>query len=111
MNFKSKHLICEELRKWFESGKYTQKSLEYELKISQAHLSKLFRATYSGYTDSFIKLCNYANVDVYDRHIYDPLEDEDLKHTLRVAIGDSREKAQIVNKLVKALGGVSWGLH
>lgn len=111
MTPKNKYELCQALDKWFKSHAYTQEMLAEKLGVSQAHVSKLLNPNYKSYSKSFKSLCIYANLDLYDREVYDPLADEDLKNTLRVAIGDSREKAHLVNQLVKALGGVTWELR
>ena len=109
--YRSKLDICQELNLWMENSGLSQVFVANELNISQPHLSRLLSIDYEPYTNSFIRLCNYALVDEYDRNEYDPLEDDELKKTIRAFVGNSRVKAGLVANLVKALGGGSWVSH
>lgn len=103
--------ICRDLNFWMENGKFSQEFVADELKICQSHLSRLLNHEYAPYTKSFLDLCIHASIDAYDRDKYDPLEDDELKKTIRLFVGNSPIKAGLVTNLVKALGDGPWVSH
>lgn len=103
--------ICHDLKLWMENKGFSQEMVAEELKISQPHLSRLLSIEYEPYTNSFLELCIHASVDAYDRDKYDPLEDDELKKTIRLFVGNSPIKAGLVTNLVKALGDGPWVSH
>lgn len=105
---RSKKEICRDLELWKKSSKYTQDYISKQIDITQAHLSKILDPAYKGYSKSFLKLCNYANIDVRDSQNYDPLNDEELRLSIKNAIGNDASKARFVSTLMQALGSVKW---
>ncbi|MDR7088553.1 helix-turn-helix transcriptional regulator [Cellvibrio fibrivorans] len=103
--------ICRDLNLWMEKSGNSQEFVAKKLNISQPHLSRLLSHEYEPYTNSFLDLCIHASVDAYDRNKYDPLEDDELKKTIRLFVGNSPIKAGLVTNLVKALGDAPWVSH
>lgn len=109
--YRNKRDVCLELERWMKNNHYSQEYVAIKMEIDQPYLSRLLSNHKDSFSKCFIKLCNYANIDIYDRSKYDPLEDDELRKTIRLFVGNNRVKTGLVTNLVKALGDGPWELH
>ncbi len=94
--------ICAELRNKIRADGIKQADIAQKCEINQGQVSRLLDGKCGTVTKGLKKICNYVSVDIYEALEYDPLENKDLMNAIRMAVGNSPNRAKTLERIVQA---------